>query len=1251
MSSSQFKLLPIVGIGASAGGLESLERFFDGAGDSLEAAFVVVQHLSPTHETMMDALLKRHTAMPVSIVTDGEAVRSRHVYVLPPSRELTIEGGNFRLHEQDRKAVPHLPIDRFFRSLAAANCDFRVAVVLSGTGSDGSRGIIDVHQQGGLVLAESETTAKFSGMPKAAMATGVVHKALPPEAMGAEIFNRLAAGGDFSQHLGFSEDEVDANAVQKLFRILKQHSSIDFAKYKPTTVTRRIDRRMGIVGIEGFGDYVKFVEQNPDEVDALYRDMLIGVTKFFRDPVVWELFDDEVADQLFERANPEKGVRVWVPGCATGKEAYSIAILLDEAKSRLGTDVGFKVFASDVHQDSLRHAAYGVYQPQTLTNVSATRLEKYFVRSNDAFVIEKELRSHVVFAPHNALQDPPFTDLDMVSCRNLLIYFDLDGQKRAITFFHFGLRQEGILLLGPSETVGSLTDEFRVMNDKFRIYQKRRNTRLTTNIQMPVKLEPKSLFDHISLSASAASHRDRIQRYDRMLAHIMPPTILVSSKRKVLETFGGAQRLLRIADGVFSDDLIDVVPKDLQAPVSALFRRAERDKTKVRLPLTGIRLDESEMLDIEVVIDPVPGDSEPIEMYLVQIKSGFTSGDTDERTLPDRDAQAAVVDFADNDYELAERVRTLESDLSHSRENLQATIEELESSNEELQATNEELISSNEELQSTNEELNSVNEELHTVNVEYQNKNAELRELNEDMNHLFASTDIGTVFLDEELRIRRFTPRIAPIFNLQHQDIGRSLDDFKHTLKIRELTELIEKALHVGEKTEREVADRHGNHFILRVNPYLMESTINGVVLTLTDISRLVEQRELVERFQRRLQQAIDAVPVFVSFVNSKQIYEYANSTYYKWFNLSESDVIGCHVRDVIGEWAYELSRPRIDAVLAGEPQQFDQLMTTANGPTNLTVSYVPAKTEKGKVTGFYVSAADVTGLKQAEREIQRAAEVAVDASRAKSDFLAKMSHEIRSPMTAILGFADILDEQLIDPDNRNAVEVIRENARHLLDLINDILDLSRIEAGKLELECSAFRLDDLLNECHNTVLPRAEKGDVALQIQSTLLEEDGTSDKNFVGDRRRLMQVILNLLTNAVKFSPKGSVRVQASRLSGHFNGQDGLQIEVQDDGCGIPEEQMKYLFEPFCQAENSNERRFEGTGLGLTITKQLIDQMGGQISVTSMENQGSTFTVQLPWLTTSRSRNSYRQNVWTVAAFWSSMTGEIYGLSRNIF
>lgn len=1185
----------VVGIGASAGGLQSLERFFDGLEHLTGAAFIVVQHLSPNYETMMDKLLGRHTSMKVTIAEDGKPIEADHVYVIPPKQDLVVEDGRLRLSVHDVEEVPHLTIDRLFTSIAHEYGDRSIGVILSGTGSDGSRGIQSIRNARGLVLCETESTAKFSGMPRSAQATGCVDHVVPPESMTRIIVRRIV-GID-------AADEPEADDLGKILRLMRDRLQVDFSQYKPATVTRRIDRRMSICNVTSLSDFYELLSSEPDQIEQLYQDMLIGVTKFFRDPACFDYFEHEVAPRLLADADPDAGLRVWTPGCATGEEAYSLAIVLHELNQQLPRPLDIKIFASDIHNESLRLGSLSCYGEEALQNVSGERLARHFEEHEGKHRVRKHIRQHVLFAPHNLLQDPPFTALDMVSCRNLLIYFDSAAQNRALTLFHFGLKQRGVLFLGPSETIGELGNEFQTIHDRFRFYRKLRDARLPHDMALPFALSPRIRPPKPLPLPQAKVSEGKSQLYDALLDELLPPTLLIDSERHVVEMYGGAEKFLALRGRKMSTDLLDLCPEPLQGVLSIGVRRAlAGSEPLLRLPDTRIELADGQAQTIAIT------------MKLLQLRHSdsryvaisFAEAGQIGAEQPAQDGANLVVEFSTEGGELTKRVRELESELAASQDSLQSTIEQLESSNEELQATNEELVSSNEELQSSNEELNSVNEELHTVNVEYQNKNTELRELYEDMNHLIASTDIGTVFLDTSLMIRRFTPSIGRIFNLEPHDIGRPLSSFSHNLRIDDLPSKLQEVLDTAKVFEREVISKSGTPYFLRILPYELSGEMAGVTLTLTNIQALVDSRLRVDESQQRLQRAIDAVPVLVSFVNRDLRYEFANRAYTEMLGVPTETMIGKLVSEVLDAETFAQIEPRVHAALAGEPQHFEAVVGAEGRRLSVMIDYRPERDQEGVVTGVYVSAADISANKQAELELEAAFEAARLANDAKSDFLAKMSHEIRSPMAAILGFADILDRQLREPDDRNCIDIIRTNGEHLLSLINDLLDLSQIELRRIELASEVTNVRELLSGSYNTLRPRAAQNRVTLEgrLRDCL-------DAGLRTDVRRLKQVLINLLTNAIKFGAGGRVILSARRS----HRRSELVISVADTGEGIAATDVERLFEPFCQLDASSNRAYEGSGLGLTICKQLIEQMGGVIRVRSQRGRGSVFQVRLPW------------------------------------
>lgn len=845
---TQNEPLYIVGVGASAGGLESLEQMFRNMPSDTGMAFVVIQHLSPDFKSLMDELLSRQTEMPVCRAEHEMRVEANRIYLIPPRKEMIISGRKLLLTDKDPKQGLALPIDHFFRSLAQDAGPHAIGVILSGSGSDGSRGIRDIHGAGGLVVCESLDTAKFDGMPLSAIETGVVDAVLPPEKIPQALINHvenLTAVPSF----GDGEPGQPHQGLPAIFELLHREYGLDFSHYKSTTVGRRVQRRLAMHHIEDLDEYAERLRRDPAELNALYRDLLIGVTRFFRDREAFDKLQREILPELIQRTPPEQEIRAWVVACATGEEAYSLAILLYELLEAAGRPINAKVFATDVHRTSLESASLGVFNEQALADVSAERLEKFFIRKGDGYHVGQELRQMIVFAPHNILRDAPFTKLDLVTCRNLLIYFQPLAQKKALSLMHFGLKAGGVLMLGPSETPGELADEFETLNEYWKLYCKRRDIALSVDARHP--LRSPELLHRAPLLASppARTYPDAslVGAYDWLLGRYMPAGLLVSERRELLHVFGGAEKFLRIKSGRPSGDAFDLLDDDLKAAVNGAVQKVQKDLKPVHYP--GIRLSASDREGLyHVSVEPIENRrSKTLHMFVSIVEL-----DRQERAAEANYGRTETLD-SDARQISRDRIEDLEAELRYAKENLQATIEEMETSNEELQASNEELVASNEELQSTNEELHSVNEELYTVNAEYQKKISELTELHADMESLLASTEVGTIFLDVDLRIRKFTPAVSRTFHLLPQDLGRRIDSFAHSILHETLVEDIEGVLASGSPREREVLDRHGQSYLMRILPYRSRKSIDGAVLTLIDVSELKKaESKLGEAVRRR---------------------------------------------------------------------------------------------------------------------------------------------------------------------------------------------------------------------------------------------------------------------------------------------------------------------------------------------------------------------------------------------------------------
>jgi two-component system CheB/CheR fusion protein len=841
----------VVGIGASAGGLESLEKFFRTLPADTGMAFVVVQHLSPDFKSMMDELLARHTNMQIEIASEGTQVERNVIYLMPPSREMTISDGKLHLTIRDPKHGLTLPIDIFFRSLAA-DCGPRSAgIILSGTGSDGSRGIKEISNAGGLVLCEHPESAKFDGMPRSAHATGVVDFLLEPEEMGKALLRDSTQVSQIASENVPDEQPVDGIAA--IFELLRREYEIDFDYYKPATVQRRIERRL-LLGPFNMEQYVARLQEDPHELNQLYHDLLIGVTSFFRDTDPFRELEEKIIPQIVDNTPETEDIRVWVAGCATGEEAYSIAILLHEALDERQRPLNVKIMASDAHKRSLDHANRGIYDEQQVSTVSTTRLRRFFTKKHEGYQVSQDLRQMIVFAQHNVIHDAPFTNLDLITCRNMLIYFQPAAQKKTLSLFHFGLKTDGILMLGSSETPGELASELETLDEHCKIYRKRRDVRLTHDMRLPLFSGSRESRRPKVIAApfpNRGPEQSLLQIYDDLLERFMPPGFLVDENRELLHCFGTAEELLRPKRGRPSNDILEMVDPETRAAVAGALQRVIRQKKPVKvsgitLPLGGV-----DQL-VKLTVEPVENKRSHATHYLIRVESVNLPEEISE---PDSSVESLDVSRLTND-----RVQFIEEELRFTKENLQTTIEELETANEEMQATNEELVASNEELQSTNEELHSVNEELYTVNAEHQSKIQELAELNRDTQHLLEAGDVATLFLDSELCIRKFTPKIASIFELLEQDIGRRISTFNHRIRYSEFVSDIERVLAEGFPIERDVQDVENCSFFLRMLPYKVGPTVEGVVISLVDTTAQMAARSRINHLSTIVESSNDAI-------------------------------------------------------------------------------------------------------------------------------------------------------------------------------------------------------------------------------------------------------------------------------------------------------------------------------------------------------------------------------------------------------
>jgi two-component system CheB/CheR fusion protein len=825
---------PVVGIGASAGGLEAVSAVLKALPADTHMAFVLVQHLAPSHQSLMSELLQPCTSMPVLQVRDGMAVESDHVYVIPPDCNMGIMNGVLHLLPRGRGSDHHMPIDFFLRTLATDQKNHAIGVILSGTASDGALGLRAVKGEGGITIAQDPKTAKYDGMPRAAIGAGAVDLVLSADAIAGE----LAKIGRHPYVLPRHEDLPEADdQLKRIFFLLRQFSGVDFTYYKPATIKRRLKRRMVLHKVDRLPDYVRLLQQAPTEIEALYQDMLIHVTGFFREPEAFEALRQVVFPAILANRPDDLPIRIWVPGCSTGEETYSIAIALLEyldGRPQQGTRV--QIFATDVSQAAIDKARAGFYPDNIKADVPPDRLRRFFAPVDGGYRVAKIVRDMCIFARQDLTKDPPFSQLDLVSCRNVMIYLGSILQKRAMTIFHYALNPTGFLLLGASETIGSYADLFAIADKKHKIYTKK-----TTVVRPYIGFATDYTQDRVEVPMAPRGGRARVDLQsdvDRLLlARLAPTGVVVNSDLQIVQVRGQTGKYLQPAAGEATLNVLKMARPGLMIELRTAFHTAR--KRNLSVEKRGVRVKQNGhvgLVDIEVVPLETAGGE---KLWLILFRDAPASA----TPLPLVESKARRARAPSKKQERT-RVRELEQELTATREYLQSIIHDQEATNEELQSANEEILSSNEELQSTNEELEtakeelqSTNEELNTVNEELQTRNHELSHVNNDLTNLLASVHIPIIMIGNDLRIRRFTPMAGQVFNLIASDVGRPITDIKPKLDIPDFDRLITQAIDTVQLQEREVQGPDGRSFFMRLRPYkTSDNRIDGCVVALVDL-------------------------------------------------------------------------------------------------------------------------------------------------------------------------------------------------------------------------------------------------------------------------------------------------------------------------------------------------------------------------------------------------------------------------------
>ena len=879
---------PIVGIGASAGGLAAFEAFFSGMPADIDPgmAFVLVQHLAPDHKSILTDLIRRYTRMQVSEVTDGMVVQPNCAYIIPPNRDMAFLNGALQLLEPSSPRGQRLPIDFFFRSLAQDQRERAICIVLSGTGSDGTLGVRAIKGEGGMAMAQNPASTEYDGMPRSAISTGLVDYELPPAEMPAQLIAYAAhAFGKPPSRAASPPAPKAENELKKIFILLRAQTGHDFSQYKPSTIHRRIERRMAVHQIKTMDGYVKYLQQAAAEVEALFRDLLIGVTNFFRDPGAFRAIEEQIIPKLFSGKLEDGVVRVWVPGCSTGEEAYSLAILLAEHQEAMKQTFKVQVFATDIDSQAIATARVGLYPASIAADITSERLARFFAIESDgsAYRIHKGIRDMLVFSEQNVIKDPPFSKLDLISCRNLLIYLGGDLQKKIIPLFHYALNPGGFLFLGTSETVGEFMDLFAVVDRKLKLYHRREDVHSVQRAVLGRFLPPMTAIEAATPLATEKQPglkkmRLRELAEQALLQQVVQAGALVDGRGDILFLHGRTGMYLELAPGeAGANNILKTAREGLRRDLTTALHKAVGTKDIVRYP--GLRVKTNgDFITVNLTIRPVAaGPATPTEqpLYLVIM----------EQAPPFDPAQAkmaaavqAIARADDTGTDADDRVASLKQELRAQEEYLQTANEELETSNEELKSSNEEMQSVNEELQSTNEELEtskeelqSVNEELATVNNELQTKVIDLSRANNDMNNLLAGTGIATVFVDHKLRILRFTPTATRIINLILSDVGRPVSHIVSNLVGYErFVADVQAVLDSLIPKEVEVKTTSGAWYTMSIMPYrTMDNVIEGAVITFVDISEAKKTQEALlaaSLYSRNLIEAsLESIEVFTA--------------------------------------------------------------------------------------------------------------------------------------------------------------------------------------------------------------------------------------------------------------------------------------------------------------------------------------------------------------------------------------------------
>jgi two-component system CheB/CheR fusion protein len=1165
----------VVGVGASAGGLEAFTELLSHLPGDTGMAFVLIQHLDPSHESHLTELLSKASKMPVSEVKDETRVEANRVYVIPPRRNLGISEGV--LHTSARPATGrNMPIDSFLRGLAAECGSKALGVILSGTASDGTLGLQAIKTVGGITFAQEMRTAKFDGMPGSAIAAGVVDFILPPAAIARQLA-AIARASQAAIEPGEAIEPPGDRELTKILRLVRNSTGVDFTHYKHSTLVRRIKRRMALRGFEKLEDYSRDLEQNRDEANALCENCFITVTAFFREPGVFAELKKRIFPALLDGRGPQDPIRIWVPGCATGEEAYSIAICLMEFLDDAKVSVPFEIFATDISEGAIERARAGTYSGAALAHVSPQRLARFFTRAERGYQIAKIIRDVCVFARHNLAQDPPFSKLDLISCCNVLIYLEAGLQRKVLSILHYSLRPTGFLVLGPSEGIGTLSESFHQVLKTHRIYRKlpaadKPVQRLSEGRRTEGRLDPRGRITGGQAGPDVLREADRL-----VLAEPGPAGVIIDDDMNIVHVRGRTAPYLELSPGEPTQNLLKLAREGLIAGLGQAIRAA-RETNAVTLE-DGFRIEGSgQLIEVAIKVIPFRGSPPSKERHFLVLF---------EDVEPNR-GPTAIHPRAMQETGGSPRLRR---ELIATKEYLRSIVEDNASTLEQLRAANEEAQAGNEELETAQEELESANEELNTLNEELKISNVEVSQVNRDLTNLLESISIPLVMVGRDLRIRRFTRAVEPMLNLIASDVGRSITDLQPQMELPDLRRLLLDAMEGGNRKPRDIRDSHGRWYSLRILPSLgPDGKIDGAVLMLIDIDAAKRGLDFAEAIVETVREPL------VILNQNLQVLK-ANKTFYETFQAAPQETEGRLIYDLgNGQWNIPSLCELLENILPAHSTFRDFEVTHEFEHVGRKVMLLNASeifNPNAQARAILLAIEDATDRKLAEEALKTTnAEL--------QNFAYALTHDLQEPIRMVVNFTELLGREYAGKLGEEADRFISysvEGALRIEALLKALLAYWEVTGREQDsfasIDCGAVLAKALLN------------------LQAAIVESGAivisTALPTVVAEEVMLTQLFQNLISNSIKFRGEETPRIHISAESD----AEGWLFSVRDNGIGIDPKDAGRVFGMFKRLHGSE---IPGTGIGLALCKKVVERKGGRIWVESETGQGATFKFTIP-------------------------------------